>query len=152
MWAAFILFYLYKKCSKHSTQKRDWALKIEKYILACLKINKKDVNALFIYLNLALDLSKITTAVKISLKYNIEEIASWIKDIDNYRGYLAWVEIYLHRGDTKQQLFPLLTDLIKEYHIYPEAYFKLWSLNNHDDSIQAMNIIEEMIFYTFETR
>lgn len=155
LWAAMALFYQYKRCPKHSPRKRELAVKVEDYAVGCIEANKQDLNALFIYLHLVLDLDLNAAVIRLTPKYKAEDVAVWMKQVDNYKGYLAWVEVYLRRGD-KRFATEVLEELIEFYPGNPEAYFRMWSMKR-DNPVQAMDVAEKMFlcctnFYTLETK
>ena len=51
--------------------------------------------------------------------------ATKIKELDNYFGYLAWVEVIFSRNEWKIGI-DILLELIRIYGGRPEAYLKLW--------------------------
>jgi hypothetical protein len=81
-------------------------------------------------------------------------LASWAKEADNYKGYLAWVLIYIKRK--KDLAMDVLEELVEFYPENPEAYFKLWSIIKRDTD-ESLEIAERMFlsctnFYMLETK
>lgn len=75
--------------------------------------------------------------------------------MDEYKGYLAWVEVYVRRGNNKFAV-EVLEELIEYYPGNPEGYFRLWRLKKESPS-QAIEVAEKMFlsctnFYTLETK
>ena len=100
LWAAFTLLYLYRRAKKID-KKISIAIRIEEYTLEWLGMNNHDINALFILLYLVLDVTTNLSNSGFEPQYSPEDLAVWAKEIDNYKGYLAWVEVYLHRGNKR---------------------------------------------------
>ena len=134
---------------------KQLAVKVEKYASEWLIVNKHDINALFILLHLVLDLEVNSKTIKLKPRYAAEDLALWIKEANDYRGYLAWSEVYITRGKTKFAT-EVLEELIEFYPGNPEGYFRLWSMNRENHSI-SMEIAGKMFlwwtdFYTLETK
>jgi tetratricopeptide (TPR) repeat protein len=100
-------------------------------------MNDGDTNSLFLLLYITLDFNKTFTNYEIQLTHTVEDIAVWIKNINEYKGYIAWAEIYFGRGDSEFTV-QTLEELIQIYPENPEAYFKLWSLyeNGSEESLE----------------
>ena len=142
LWAAFVWLYLYRQCPKHLPSKNKFASKVEKYSIEWLKIDKKEVNVLFILIQLVLDIESSTSATKIKPKFAAEDLAVMIKQANDYKGYVSWSEIYICRGKTKFAT-DVIEELIDYYPDNPEAYFRLWSLYNKFPS-STLSIAEKM--------
>ena len=153
LWAAMSLFYLYKKAQKKN--KPALALKIERYWLECLEKNDKDFNSLFIYLHTVLDATEKLKSSKYKPRYQAEDIAVKVKNGDNYKGYLAWTELYVAKGNTEFAI-QVLEELIEYYPENPDAYFRLCQLYK-PDSDEAWRTAEKMFlscttFHMLETK
>jgi hypothetical protein len=154
-WAAIAQFYLYKRCERHSVRKRDYAAKTEHYANVCIKYNKKDTNALFIMLNLVIDIDNNKDVINLVPKYHAQDLAVMIKEADCYKGYIAWAYIYIARGSVEFAV-DVLEELIQFYPSNIEAYFKLWSMKRSKPE-EAMEVADKMFlsctnFYTLETK
>ena len=70
-------------------------------------------------------------------KFTAEDLAVMAKDIDQYKGYLAWVEVYILRSENEFAI-NVLKELIEFYPENPEAYFKLCQIYKHkpDDVLE----------------
>ena len=66
----------------------------------------------------------------------------WIKQVNNYKGYLAWTEIYISK-DKKKFAIEVLEELIEFHEEVPEAYFKLCHLYK-PNSDEALETAEKM--------
>jgi len=123
-------------------------------VLVCTDTFNKDLNALFIYLKLVLDLEVIAADVRLTPKCSPEDIALMIKQADTYKGYLAWAEIcvsreksqnnkmFLPKGN-KRFAVEVLEELIEFYPENHEAYFRLWSLYETEPH-KAIDVAEKM--------
>ena len=142
LWASFTSLYLYNRWPKHLPSKNTFAAKVEKYAIEWLRLNKQEVNAMFILISLVLDIEISNSATKIKPKFAVEDLAVMIKEVDDYKGYISWSEIYIWRGKTKFAT-DVLEELIDYYPDKSEAYFRLWSLYNKFPS-STLEIAEKM--------
>jgi hypothetical protein len=118
-------------------------------------VDPKNINALFVLLNLSILLQKNQAYLQIEIKHCPEEYALKIKEMDNYLGYLAWAEIYLATKKTEKFGRNVLRELVKEYPSQPEGYLRMWSIKFEDDFM--LEISEKMFIMgtevtTFEAK
>lgn len=122
--------------------------------IECLQHDAYDLNAVFILLCLLLESEDDFKNLELEPVYSPEDLASWAKEADNYKGYLAWVLIYIKRR--KDLAMDVLEELVEFYPENPEAYFKLWSTIKRDTD-ESLEIAERMFlsctnFYMLETK
>ena len=132
---------MYKERKRFDEVKKQMAIKIEECWIECLTLNERDLNALFILLYVVIDISThidSNLSLDYSPKFTAEDLAVWAKDIDQYKGYLAWVEVYLSRKENEFAV-NVLKELIEFYPENQEAYFKLHLLykNCPDDALEV---------------
>ncbi|CAI2360996.1 unnamed protein product [Moneuplotes crassus] len=154
LWAAMALLYMLQT-TKSSQKKLKILHNIEIYCTECLESQSQDTNALFILLFATLSGMSQFSEKKYAPKYSPEDIAVFIKEINNYKGYLAWTEIYLYK-DKKKFAIEVLEELVEFHPQIPEAYFKLCQLYN-PDSDEAFETAEAMFlhctnFHMLETK
>ena len=94
IWTALTLYYLYKRCTNNAL-KKQYALKCQKYAIECLNINESDINALFILLVLVIDVNKNYEKLRMIPKFKPEDLATWAKQIDNYKGYQLFASSFI---------------------------------------------------------
>ncbi len=128
---------------------------IEFYCIECIEANNNDMNALFILLFATLQGGKEFIESQFEPKYASEDLAVYIKELDSYKGYLAWVQIYLSKSNTKFAT-EVLEELIQFHPEHPEAYFNLLQILPKT-SDEAFEIAESMFlnctsFHTLETK
>lgn len=154
LWTSLTLYYLYQMWNKKE-KKLNIAFEIEEILLEALKMNDRDTNSLFLLLYITLDFNKTFVNYEIQLTHTVEDIAVWIKSINEYKGYIAWAEIYFGRGDSEFTI-QTLEELIQIYPENPEAYFKLWSMYENG-SEESLEIAEKCFlwvtnFFMIETK
>lgn len=153
LWSALSLLYLFRRAN--STEKKlRLASKCQKYAIESLEANYYNLNAVFILLNLYLE-ARVLGEFDFKPEFTAEDLAVWAKEVNEYKGYLAWAEIYIKRGDIKFAK-EVLEELIEFYPENPEAYFRLWKLVKKD-SDEALELAEKMFvcctnFYMLETK
>lgn len=73
---------------------------------------------------------EIALSGKLEVGVEIEKAqyyAAQIKRVDSFLGYLAWAEVLIRTGDTKQGE-NILLELNQMHEKRPESYLKLWNL------------------------
>ncbi len=116
-----------------------------------MKESKKDITdvmLLWCLLILNLELQNKYASLKVKLRNKPEAYSYEIKRIDEYLGYIAWVEKYVYT-DKKAQLDDgkdVLRELIGKYPNRPEAYLKLWRIYYQQGRIEECIDISEKLF------
>lgn len=78
---------------------------------------------------MTIDLEKNKAELKIKPKFVVEDIAVWIKELDEYMGYLAWAEIYISKKDSKVEFgLSVLNEMVEFYPNLIFAYIRLWNI------------------------
>jgi hypothetical protein len=86
--------------------------------------------------------------LKMKLKNTPESYSYEIKKINEYLGYLSWIELYIYTDvqqkidDAKDMLWQLVTDNPNK----PEACLKLWTIYIRENKYEkCMSLCESMI-------
>jgi len=159
-WYGIILFYLYQYTGEG--KKKEIAVKAENTLLgtytitlivvANLRKNEKkglrDIMIMWMLLIISLEMKYKYPKLKMKLKNTLESYSYEIKKIDEYLGFLSWIELYIYTDiqekidNAKDMLWQLITD----YPSKPEAYLKLWSIYIKENKYEkCMSLCENIL-------
>ncbi len=104
--------------------------------------------ALWVLLVLTLEMTHKYRGLRLTPKNGPEAYCFEIKKLDNYLGYMSWVEkyIYTEKQNEINDAKDVLWELIAKDANRPEAYLRLWTIYHRENKLSKCLEISEKLF------